>query len=152
MKVFRNIVAALLSIAVMAGASAAPVGATGCKVITNPGMAFSEFWHTTWDPNQAFWAGFSGSLTTGDASSSCNDINISNIAGGACLSLGDAGVVVQYWANGGWVTDSAHQVRVPCNSSSLYVIGRGYANNATFRILFNLGSPNYPWPTFKLYV
>ena len=158
MRVFRNIAAALLSIAVMAGASAAPVGATGCKVITNPGEAFFQEWQSPW--TTIYPMGFSGSLITGDSTSGCNDLNMANIPAGSpvCNTFGGKIFVIpQYWANGGWVTDNGGGAMVPCGTSTLTVIGRGYANNATFRILIDVGDnfnggQFYAWPSFKLYV
>src|SRR5262249_23721576 len=150
MKVFRNIVAALLSIAVMAGASFAPVGATGCKVITNPGEAFFQEWQSPW--TTIYPMGCSGPPTAGDASSGCNDLNMANIPASSpvCTTFGGKIYVIpQYWSNGGWVTDSDGGAMVPCGTSTLTVIGRGYANNATFRILIDVGAngnnQGYPW-------
>ena len=156
MKVFRNIVAALLLVAVMAGASAAPVGATGCKVITNPGEASFGNWF--WPPTgPTIPMGFSGTLYTGDSSSACNDINIALISNSGICSVQEALVSVQYLSGGVWHDDSQSGTLVPCNSSTLYVIGAGYANNTPFRVLVNVGrdsngNQGFAWPTFKLYV
>jgi len=155
MKVFRNIVAALLSIAVMAGASAAPVGATGCKVITNPGMASFSWW-TAPGGFTTYPMGFTGTLYTGDSTSGCNDINIASIHDTNPAMCGDFGgyalVAVQYLSGGVWHNDSQGVTSVRCDSSSLVVVGAGYANNTPFRVLIDVGGNPYPWPTFKLYV
>jgi len=150
-KLIRNLILSLLAVAVVGVASAAPVGATGCKVITNPGEAFFEWW-TPPGGFASYPMGFSGSLTTGDSSSGCNDLNMANVSGPVCADASNrVQVVAQYWSNGGWVTDSQGLTWVNCGTGTLQVIGRGYANNATFRVLISIGSASR-WPSFKLYV
>jgi len=152
MRVFRNIMAALFVVATMSVAMVAPVGATGCKVYTNPGTVSYSQWT---DPTSGItlFMGFSGTLYTGDSTSACNDINISLISNTGFCAFAPADVAVQYLSGGVWHTDSQGTTEVGCNSSTLSVIGVGYNNNTPFRVLINrYEGPSYAWPTFKLYV
>ncbi|HSX33355.1 MAG TPA: hypothetical protein VLF91_03400 [Candidatus Saccharimonadales bacterium] len=164
MKTLKRTLLALFSVLALTASAALPTGiasASGCKLYTNPGQSsFNANWYDSLD---GVWypMGFSGTLYTGDSSSSCSDINISNLAGNSEVCWGGVAVVaVQYLSNGVWHTDTGDNgsgiTDVPCNSSSLKVIGANYANNTPFRVLIDVwdinGQQANPWPTFKLYV
>ena len=150
LRAFRNIVAALLLLATIGIASAAPASAAACTQITNPAISGYGYWLSPW--GIGYWPGNTNTLYTGPSSSGCNDINISNISGGFCNDFGSVTVFVMYLSGGNWVSDNQNPTQVNCWSSNWVVVGAGYANNTPFRIMINMGSPPTTWPTFKLFV
>jgi hypothetical protein len=159
-RILAGAVASILVTIGFVALTAAPASAAGCKVYTNPAQfgynpAFSYHGYL-------YAMGYTATLTTGDASSTCNDINIQYLGGTsytpgtACDLYGGnfAAVHIQYrYGNSLWIDDSYVYI-TQCFSPSLLVVGQGYGNNVMFRIMIHIGAGQYlkPWPTFKLYV
>ncbi|HSX32841.1 MAG TPA: hypothetical protein VLF91_00685 [Candidatus Saccharimonadales bacterium] len=148
------------SMTTIAAAAALTAGLTATPILSGTALAsgcnHNQVDAVDWGPGfwqhvngqGDFWVHASGLLFTGDSSSTCNDINATNVTEGTCT--GNRVFFVQmYNPPGHNYFGPVGPTLVPLQSSSLTVLNAGVGNGVGYRVLFSdshveLGQCLYP--------